>query len=158
MNGLKELERELGRNLVLDKNEKANNKHQILRDELIAAGELTEEAARVLGCELLAYYCEAVLHNGDRITIEIEAAKLAGIQSGWEEGTSHKKILSERFRAERALIPTAQGDYREVKKWYQEEAERSACDSICTLYSSISVKIPDFGANYTMPTPTWVMN
>lgn len=63
-----------------------------------------------------AYRAEAILHNEDRFSVSVEAAKLEGYDpSAIEEAVKFERLHSHRMEIEMCLFDATKGDYRQIK-------------------------------------------
>lgn len=158
MNEVLKKEKELGKDLISDRNVMANARADLIWQEILVRDGLTEEEARILGCDFMAYHCEAILHNEDRMTIEVEAATLMGAQNiPWQNGEGYEWIHDERIMIEKALLSAVHGDYRLVKDWFAREAVRYGESVNGSKYMYVSRQIPTSGQGYQMPYPAWTL-
>ena len=109
---------ELGHPDIIRKLDIANDAAEVVGEAASDLLEITEGDALTFGPMFIAYYSEAILHNEDRISIEIEAAAIMGdhqAKERKERGYNPKWLHNERMKFERALFDAAKGDYRAIK-------------------------------------------
>lgn len=153
---------ELGHLDIIKKLYIANDATEIVAEVTSDLSEITEEDALTFGPMYVAYYSEAILHNEDRISIEIEAAAIMGdhqTKERKERGYNPKWLHDERMRFEKALFDAARGDYKGVKavvagQWSYEG--RPYQHPHAGAFMRIVEIMPDNAAPFTPPRPAWI--
>lgn len=153
---------------MIRKNRLANELCDIV-GELIQTGpivnsfEVSPEDALMLGTLWFVYEAEAILHNEDRISLEIENAR----ENGWdylsmESNYRPDHIHEARLKNELAISLAARGDYRGVKALMMDRGwmyvricgSEGKQDGLRLL--QVADKIPDFANPFILPNPAWV--
>ena len=149
------LEAEFGRPETLRKNKQARNAFDVVNSGIDLEDYQTSEEAAVLGATLVAYSCEAVLHNEDRVGIEDEVDVILYGK------TNHPKRIEyyhgERLERESALIPAVRlGDYRNLKRILKKWGEAWGPNGVMLL--KLVANILDKGKPFKLPPPAWTLD
>ncbi len=148
---------ELGHPDIIRKLNIANDAGEAVGEAASDLSEITEEDALTFGPMFIAYYAEAILHNEDRISIEIEAAGIMGdrqTKERKEKGYNPMRLHNERMKLERALFDAAKGDYRGIKialfeQWYDGGHHAKAFMRMVEI-------MPDRADPFVPPRPAWM--
>ena len=153
------IEEELGRGEICRKNRLANNAMEAAKQRIMSRGEITQQEAIFLGFIYLSYHTEALLHNEDRISIEIEAAIIAGDDPRpLEEGYNPQRIHEHRMELESALFDAAKGNYSGIKAILARDGQRTYRydKKFGAKLVQTADLIPEAGTPFIPPNPAWM--
>ncbi len=155
---------EFGHGEICEKNHLACEAIFVVQEAVMDLGEIQEEDALVFGPLTVAYCTEAILHNEDRISIEIEVARMLGLDYlGKEERYSPRTIHEARMKGERALLDACGGNYRGIKAILATDVtlvsglpdESDHREAQRRFYKIVEV-MPDFAEPFVLPNPAWM--
>jgi len=154
-----EIEEELGRGEICRKNRLALDAMEATERIIMNRGEITQQEAIFLGSIYVSYHMEALLHNEDRIWIEIEAAITAGDDPmPIEEGYNPQWIREHRMELESTLFDAAKGNYSGIKAILARDGQRTyrSDKKLGTRLVQMADLIPETGTPFIPPNPAWM--
>lgn len=156
---------ELGHADIIRKLDIAKDAGEVVGEVASDLSVITEEDALTFGPMYIAYYAETILHNEDRISIEIEAAKITGDFEGQrrkEKGYSPEWVHDGRMKLERALFDAAKGNYAGIKLALIEEWQHELDNPYygrghyASAFMQFVEIMPDITAPFVPPRPAWM--